>query len=70
MSCAIRPALAHTRAVDEAQWSETVRNAHNADDREQLRALFAQAVDAWGQAVASDRWFHLMSESDSTAETG
>lgn len=56
--------------MEEAQWSEAVRNAHNADDRDALRELFAEAVDAWGHEAASDRWLRLMSESDSTAQTG
>jgi hypothetical protein len=56
--------------VDEVQWSEAVRDAHNADDRASLRTLFAKAVDEWGHEVASDRWLRLMSESDSTAQTG
>lgn len=47
-----------------------MRAAQAADDRPGLRALFDQAVAAWGHELASERWFHLMSESDAGAQTG
>ncbi len=61
---------AHTRGMDEVAWSDMVRTAELNDDRDALGRLFAAGVAAWGHALASDRWFTLMSEADGSAVTG
>lgn len=54
----------------EQQWSQQVRTAAIAADRTELKRLFDAAVQAWGRERTSTLWFHLMSESDSNAQTG
>lgn len=56
--------------LDEPQWSRSVRAASSAADRVELKRLFDLAVSAWGRERTSALWFHLMSESDSNAQTG
>lgn len=56
--------------MDETIWTAYVRQAVTTGDQDALRALFAQAVGAWGHDDASARWFALMGESDAGAQTG
>ena len=56
--------------MDEGEWADMVRTAQLNDDRDALARLFDAAVAAWGHELASDRWFHLMSEADGSAVTG
>jgi hypothetical protein len=56
--------------VDESPWEDAVRRALREGDQDSLGRLFAEAVQAWGRADASRRWWRVLSAYDSSAVTG